>query len=396
MRISLGCQRTEISTQRKWDTSRWNVAAGRAIGTKEDARSLNAYLDTLQGRVYEAQRLLIADNVPVTVNSIRQRLVGEKRKAHMLIEIFKNHNEQLKQLINKDFAPGTLERYETALSHTVSFLHWKFKVSDIDILDLNFEFVTDFEFWLKSERSCSHNTSVKYISNLKKIINICLKNGWLQRDPFTGYKMNKREVMREILSQEEIDRIANKVFSADRLSIVRDIFLFSCYTGLAYADVKKLKRSEIAIGMDGGEWIFTQRQKTEAPSRIPLLPAALRILQKYESNPLCLNKGVLLPISSNQKMNEYLKEIADLCAITKKMTFHTARHTFATTITLTNGVPIETVGKMLGHRNLKTTQHYAKILDKKVSDDMLTLRAKLASRTETPSAISSPASLTNS
>lgn len=385
MRISVGCKRTEISTQRKWDSARWNTAAGRASGTKEDARTLNAYLDTLQGRVYEAQRQLIADNLPVTIDKLRQRLGGEKRKSRMLIEMFRNHNEQLKQLVGKDFAPGTLERYETALSHTVSFLQWKFKTSDIDILDLSFEFVTEFEFWLKSERNCSHNTSVKYISNLKKIINICLKNGWLQRDPFTGYKMNKREVVREILSQEEIDRIANKVFPTDRLAIVRDIFLFSCYTGLAYADVKKLKRTEIATGLDGGQWIFTHRKKTEAPSRIPLLPAALRILQKYENNLLCLNKGVLLPMSSNQKVNAYLKEIADVCGITKKMTFHIARHTFATTITLTNGVPIETVGKMLGHRNLKTTQHYAKILDKKVSDDMLTLRAKLDSLMEAPS-----------
>lgn len=213
MRISVGCQRTEISTQRRWEPSRWNIAAGRASGTKEDARSLNTYLDTLQGRVYEAQRQLIADNLPVTIDKLRQRLGGEKRKSRMLIEIFGNHNEQLRLLVDKDFAPGTLERYETALSHTVSFLQWKFKTSDIDILDLSFEFVTEFEFWLKSERNCSHNTSVKYISNLKKIINICLKNGWLQRDPFTGYKMNKREVVREILSQEEIDRIANKVFS---------------------------------------------------------------------------------------------------------------------------------------------------------------------------------------
>lgn len=387
MRISVGCQRTEISTQRRWEPSRWNIAAGRASGTKEDARSLNAYLDTLQGRVYEAQRQLIADNQEVTIHTLRQRLEGKKEKSRMLIDIFKNHNEQLRQLVDKDFAPGTLERYETALSHTVSFLQWKFKTSDIDILDLSFEFVTAFEFWLKSERNCSHNTSVKYISNLKKIINICLKNGWLQRDPFTGYKMNKREVVREILSQEEIDRIANEVFPTDRLAIVRDIFLFSCYTGLAYADVKKLKRTEITTGMDGEQWIFTHRKKTEAPSRIPLLPAALRILQKYENNLLCLNKGVLLPMSSNQKVNAYLKEIADVCGISKKMTFHIARHTFATTVTLTNGVPIETVGKMLGHRNLKTTQHYAKILDKKVSDDMLTLRTKLNSRIEVPSPI---------
>lgn len=377
MRITVGCARTEISTQRKWDPSRWNIAAGRAIGTKEDARTLNAYLDTLQARVYEAQRQLIADQQPITVKNLRLRFEGKRAASKMFIEVFRNHNEKIKQLVDTEFSPGTIERYETALSHTVSFLRWKFKKDDIDIQELNYEFVSELEFWLKSIRKCSHNTSIKYISNIKKIVNLCLKNGWLQRDPFLGYKMSKREVVREVLSQDEINRIAAKAFPTNRLGIIRDIFLFSCYTGLAYADVKKLRRHEIVTGVDGEKWISTQRKKTDTSSKIPLLKPALAILQKYEREPLCISKGVLLPMPSNQKMNAYLKEIADLCGITKKMTFHTARHTFATTITLTNGVPIETVGKMLGHRNLKTTQHYAKILDKKVSDDMMMLRTKL-------------------
>jgi site-specific recombinase XerD len=383
MRITVGCARTEISTQRKWDPSRWNIAAGRAIGTKEDARTLNAYLDTLQARVYEAQRQLIADQQPITVKNLRLRFEGKRAASKMFIEVFRNHNEKIKQLVDTEFSPGTIERYETALSHTVSFLRWKFKKDDIDIQELNYEFVSELEFWLKSIRKCSHNTSIKYISNIKKIVNLCLKNGWLQRDPFLGYKMSKREVVREVLSQDEINRIAAKAFPTNRLGIIRDIFLFSCYTGLAYADVKKLRRHEIVTGVDGEKWISTQRKKTDTSSKIPLLKPALAILQKYEREPLCISKGVLLPMPSNQKMNAYLKEIADLCGITKKMTFHTARHTFATTITLTNGVPIETVGKMLGHRNLKTTQHYAKILDKKVSDDMMMLRNKLESLSST-------------
>lgn len=383
MRITVGCARTEISTQRKWDPSRWNIAAGRAIGTKEDARTLNAYLDTLQARVYEAQRQLIADQQPITVKNLRLRFEGKRAASKMFIEVFRNHNEKIKQLVDTEFSPGTIERYETALSHTVSFLRWKFKKDDIDIQELNYEFVSELEFWLKSIRKCSHNTSIKYISNIKKIVNLCLKNGWLQRDPFLGYKMSKREVVREVLTQDEINRIATKAFPTNRLGIIRDIFLFSCYTGLAYADVKKLRRHEIVTGVDGEKWISTQRKKTDTSSKIPLLKPALAILQKYEREPLCISKGVLLPMPSNQKMNAYLKEIADLCGITKKMTFHTARHTFATTITLTNGVPIETVGKMLGHRNLKTTQHYAKILDKKVSDDMMMLRTKLESLSST-------------
>lgn len=275
-----------------------------------------------------------------------------------------------------------MTRYTTARSHTVAFLQWKFKISDIDILDLSHEFAADFEFWFKSVKACGHNTSMKYISNLKKIINLCLRNGWLPKDPFIGYKMTKREVVREVLSEEELDILTNKVFTVERLAVIRDLFLFSCYTGLAYADIKKLKRTEIATGVDGGKWIFTKRTKTEVPARIPLLPAALGILKKYENNPKCINKDVVLPVPSNQKMNAYLKEIADLCGLTKNMTVHTARHTFATTVTLTNGVPIETVGKMLGHRNLKTTQHYAKIVDKKVSDDMAALRKKLESKKE--------------
>lgn len=163
---------------------------------------------------------------------------------------------------------------------------------------------------------------------------------------------------------------------------MRDIFLFSCFTGLAYADVAKLKRTEITIGIDGEKWIFTKRTKNDSPSRIPLLPICLEILDKYKEHPKCCNKGLLLPVLSNQKMNSYLKEIADVCGIPKELTFHIARHTFATTVTLSNGVPIESVSKMLGHKNLRTTQHYAKILDRKVSDDMKALRNRLALATD--------------
>lgn len=239
------------------------------------------------------------------------------------------------------------------------------KVDDIDIKQLNYEFIADYEFWLKSERRCDHNTTVKYLSNFKKIVHIAIKNGWLGRDPFVGFKMTKREVDRRFLVEDELNRIINKTFSVSRMSQARDIFVFCCYTGLAYAGVKKLTREEITIGIDSEKWIWTSRQKTDTTTRVPLLPPALEILERYKEHPQCLNEGRLLPVLSNQKMNSYPKEIADACEITKKMTFHTARHTFAPTVTLSNGVPVETVGKMLEHRNLKTTQHYARILDKR-------------------------------
>jgi site-specific recombinase XerD len=198
----------------------------------------------------------------------------------------------------------------------------------------------------------------------------------LDKDPFVNYKSKFREVVRAFLSQDEIDAIAAKKFSIERLDQVRDIFLFSCYTGLAYIDVKQLTRNNIGVGIDAEKWIFTSRQKTDTQSNIPLLPMAEEVLNKYKNHPQSNNEKSLLPVLSNQKMNSYLKEIADVCGITKELTFHIARHTFATTVTLTNGVSIESVSKMLGHRSIKTTQHYAKILDRKVSDDMKQLREK--------------------
>lgn len=377
MRVTAGGKRTEFATQREWDPAKWNAAAGRASGTKEEAKELNAFLDSLKAKVYEAQRKLVDEGEVVTTDTIREIITGRNRNSKMLIEVFEYHNNQMRELVDIDFAPGTMERYETAKSHTKDFIKWKYGVDDIDVNKLNYEFVVDMEFYLKTVRKCCHNTAIKYISNVKKIVNICVKNGWLQRDPFFGYKMQKKEVIRGFLSEQEISAVLAKNFPAERLNLVRDIFIFSCYTGLAYADIEKLKRSEIIIGIDGDKWISTTRQKTESASRIPLLPIALEILEKYKNHPKCVNQDLLLPILSNQNMNGYLKEIAAIVGIEKKFTFHCARHTFATTVTLTNGVPIESVSKMLGHRNLKTTQHYAKIIDKKVSDDMRALKRKL-------------------
>lgn len=349
----------------------------RVIGNSEEAKNVNACLEAFRMRVYDYQREIMLQGLPLTLDAIRNKWLGiSSERARMLLEIFDQHNEQMKALVGKEFSPLTLERYITSRKHTHDFMKWKYKIEDIDIQKLNYEFITDYEFWLKSVRKCDHNTTIKYLSNFKKIVNICLKNAWLARDPFLGFKMTKREVERPFLTDSELQTIASKTFLAPRINQVRDIFLFCCYTGLAYADVKKLTRNEISTGIDGEKWIFTHRQKTETASSIPLLPPAIEILERYKDHPQCENEGRLLPVLSNQKMNAYLKEIADTCDIVKKMTTHTARHTFATTVTLTNGVPIETVGRMLGHRNLKTTQHYAKILDKKVSEDMGQLRQK--------------------
>ena len=378
LRVTANGVSSEISTKRQCDPTKWNVAAGRVEGKTEYSKSINSYLDVLQRKIYEIRKRLEENDQAVTSTNIKQLLLGNEIHEHkyMLMEIFKNHNDQMAALIGREYAPGTLERYQTSYRHTSSFLEWKYKVTDIDIVQLDFEFISEYEFWLKSMRKCDHNSAIKYLSNFKKIVNRCLRNGWLQRDPFMGFKMTKREVERTALTENELKAMFEYQFSAQRLNMVKDIFLFSCYTGLAYADVKKLKRSEIIIGIDGEKWMVSKRQKTDIAARIPLLPPALVIIDNYSNHPQCSEGNKVLPVLSNQKMNAYLKEIADVCGISKNLTYHIARHTFATTITLSNGVPIETVSKMLGHRNLKTTQHYAKILDKKISEDMRNLRDK--------------------
>lgn len=377
LRITIDGKITELAAKRYILPEKWNPAAQKVNGTSEEVKALNAYLKTLEQRVYEAQHQMIKDKAVITADNLKHKLHGSEERHRTLIPIFADHNKKVEALLNDEFAPGTLERYKTSLKHTVDFLLWKYNVSDIDIKKIDHAFVTEYEFYLRSVRKCNNNTAVKYIKNFGKIIRLCIANGWLDKNPFVNYKAKVKEVERAYLVQEEIQAIADKEFATERLNQVKDIFLFSCFTGLAYIDVRKLTKNNISIGIDGEKWIYTNRQKTDTRTNIPLLPMAEEILNKYKHHPQCLNEGKLLPVLSNQKMNSYLKEIADLCEINKELTFHIARHTFATTVTLTNGVPIESVSKMLGHKNLRTTQHYAKIIDRKVSDDMKALKEKI-------------------
>ncbi len=377
LRITIDGQRIEQSTNRFVDPLKWSKEQGKMKGQSEEARILNTYLDILKGNIYNMQKELIHDGNEANFENFRNKFFGIEERKKMLVPIFEDHNQKVEALLNQEFAPGTLERYKTSLKHTIDFLKWKYNVSDIDIKKIDHVFVTEYEFYLRSVRKCANNTAVKYIKNFGKIIRICIANGWIDKNPFANFKSKVKEVERVFLVEEELEVMANKEIKFERLALVRDIFLFSCYTGLAYIDVKQLSSLNINIGIDGFKWIFTNRQKTDTKSNIPLLPMAEEIITKYKDHPQCINQGKLLPILSNQKMNAYLKELADMCGIQKELTFHIARHTFATSVTLTNGVPIESVSKMLGHKNLRTTQHYAKILDKKVSEDMQILRLKL-------------------
>ncbi len=380
LRITVDGKRSEITTNRECNPEKWNSKSGRLIGTKEDIKSFNAFLDNLQSKVYEAHRYLSENERPITAETLKNQFLGKIEKARMLIEIFKDHNLKVANLIGNEFAPATLKRYETSLRHTQAFLKYQYGVSDINIRKIDNAFVSDYDFYLRSIRKCANNSTLKYIRNFGKIIRICLSNGWIVANPFTNYKGKIKIIDRVYLSAEELQMMADKQFDIERLGQVRDVFLFCCFTGLAYVDIKKLKTSQIKKGLDGEQWIFINRQKTDSRSAIPLLPTAVKLIEKYSKHPLCVNRDTPLPVPSNQKMNGYLKEIAAVCGIDKMLTSHIARHTFATTVTLSNGVPIETVSKMLGHSSIRQTQHYAKILDLKVSEDMLLLKQKLAYR----------------
>ena len=378
-RITINHKRCELATNREASILEWDPKSQRLTGRGEAAKEINNHLSLVKSKLLRCYSSLEMRGNTITAELLKNEYNGLSvvERPRMLLQIIKQHNKDIQTLIGMDYSKATWVKYETTLKHITAFLKWKYNLADIDIKKLNFEFVTDFEFYLKSQKSIDVNTNAKYIKNLKKIVRECVAKDWLTKDPFMAYKVKTKNTEREFLSDLELQAMHEKQFMHPRLDHIRDIFLFSCYTGLAYIDVFNLSSNNIAIGMDGEKWIFTHRQKTETPSRIPLLPPALAILEKYAQDPAVINRAKLLPVPTNQKVNAYLKEIAACCGITKELTFHIARHTFATTVTLTNGVPIETVSKMLGHKKLQTTQHYAKILDKKVSMDMSNLKAKL-------------------
>jgi len=385
LRITIDGLKSELATKRYIHPDRWNAKTQKATGISEESSSINSFLKSFEIEVYNHYQELMASKSSITSHRLKNKILGMDKTGRFALKIFEEHNQQFAALVGDkedNYAPSTLVRYETTKKHITDYLYNKYKLSDIDIKEVDHEFISGFEFYLRSVRKCNNNSAVKYIKNFKKIIRICIANGWLDKDPFIKFKTKLKEVERTILNMDEVNAIFEKELSNERLSIVRDTFIFSCYTGLAYSDVAKLTKTDIVVGVDGEKWIYINRKKTDTISKIPLLPLALEMIEKYKSHHLSLLKGNVFPILSNQRMNAYLKEIADVCGINKELTFHLARHTFATTITLNNNVPIESVSKMLGHKSLRTTQHYAKVLDKKIGDDMNVLRKRLSNPPE--------------
>ncbi len=383
LRLVVNGQRAEYSISRRIDPKLWNGKSERVNGNNRDAKEINDHISNLKHKLNRIHQSFIDSDTEITVKNLMFQLRGGSNiKSKLLLVVFKDHNERMDTLIGKDISASTASRYWTCYSHLESFLKEEYNNNDYRLNDIDYQFIYKLEYFLKTTRKCNHNSTLKYINNFKKIIRIALANGWMERDPFYNYKVQFKPVEREFLTQEEIMILYNKELHFDRLRVVRDMFIFSCYTGLAYSDVKKLTADDIIIGIDGYQWIKTKRTKTDSVSSIPLLPIAMEILEKYQEHPEVKQGTYILPVLSNQKSNAFLKEIAELCGIKKNLTTHLARHTFATSVTLSNGVPIESVSKMLGHKSLRTTQLYAKIIDRKISDDMSMLRDKLYPKDE--------------
>lgn len=382
MRITVNGARAEFSTGKIVEISKWHPVLTRMRGNSEEARVINNHLDILKSTVLEIENKFVINGETFDAEDIKNSLLGNNKEGRSLLPIFEDHNAKMEKLIGKEYALATLKNFRTCLKHLKSFLWKTYKKSDINLAKLQPSFLNDFDFFLRTEAHINNNAAVKHTKNLAKILKLCFKNGWIEKDIVQFYSGKFNEVTVNYLTESEIELIQNKEFSGDGLNLVKDIFLFSCYTGLAYIDIYNLTTEQISVGIDGNLWVITNRQKTGTSSNVPLLPRAKSIIDKYENHPFTSKSGKLLPVYTNQKVNEYLKTIADNCGINKKLTFHCARHTFATSVTLSNNVSIESVSKMLGHKSIKTTQHYAKILDKKVSEDMGNLTSILLQKQE--------------
>lgn len=377
-RITIDGTDTRFSTKLHAIESRWNVKANKASGNSTESRKLNARLDDIKAslhRIYhEIQRFDVA-----TPERIKGEFLGLDQSGETLLNLFDIHNKDVESLVGISRSAATLQKYKVTRKHVANYIKKKYRVSDIPLKSINHMFIRDFEIYLLTHEKVSHNTMAKFMQFFKRIIILARNNGLINQDPFANYKIRLKKVDRGYLTEEELTKIMIKKFPTKRLEQVRDVFLFSCFTGLAYIDVKRLSKDDIRTSFDGNLWILTKRKKSDVTVTVPLMEIPQKILAKYEGT---LPEDKILPVLSNQKMNAYLKEIADVCGITKNLTFHLARHTFATTVTLSKGVPIETVSKMLGHTNIQTTQIYARITNEKISEDMRGLSDKFTDKGE--------------
>ena len=383
IRLTQRTIKVEFTTRLNISVDLWNPKIQKVKGTGKLAQVINAQLEHLRFQYESHRRYLMENQIALTPKILRDSLLGIQKDAQItLLDAIDHHLKRVIELKNIDYSPATVEKYKRVKAYIIDYLSYKNIALDFPISSLNYPFVRDFDVYLRTQKKQSNNTAVKFIRTFKTIINAAKLNDWIQHDPFAHFKGTVKTKERRKLSSTQLQQIQDKRISNVRIDRIRDAFLFACYTGLAFADMKKLKTTDIQKNTDGTNWLVKPRTKTGVLFRIPLLPVALKIIEKYQNDPECRAKGILLPVPSNQKYNAYLKEIMTLCDIDFNLTSHIARHTFATTVALENGVSLETVSKILGHSNTNITQHYGKITETRISDEMKKLSERLKLQAE--------------
>ncbi|WP_421774695.1 site-specific integrase [Gracilimonas sp.] len=372
-RIEVEGDRVEFSTKRKVKPKDWVNKKQKTTGNTDYLEEVNNYLDVIKVKALKAYNQLLLQDELITAKEIRDIVTGKKIEVRKIIEEFEVHNRQVKKLVGTEYAEATYTKYERIKECLEDFIWQEKGQGDVPMREINLAFIQDLESYLKSEFDLSHNTALKYLDGIKKIVLKGFNNGWIDKNPFVNYKRREKKKIPTFLTDEELKAIQEvDLKGINRLQKVKDFFVFSCFTGLSYKDLNNLTYKNLREE-DGEIWINTRRTKTKEPVRLILLPPAMKIYRKYEKqNPKY--DDVVLPVTSNQNCNAYLKEIADLARIKKKLTFHVARHTFATTVTLNKGVPMEVVQILMGHSSRSSTEHYARINSENILNELKRLR----------------------
>ena len=365
-RLSLGS--TGISVK----SSQWDKEKERIKGRTTEALNTNLQLDNIASGLQSIFRRIEMSDV-VSLERIKSEFLGKKEEIDTLMQLFEKHNDDVAKQVGVSVGKATLQKYNVCKRHFSEFLEKQYKRIDLKLTELTYVVIREFDLYLRTEVGQNPNTATKTMKTFKTITLLGQKMGVLLHDPFMNHRFHIEPVNRGFLTDEEILCIAHKQINIPRLELIRDIFIFSCFTGLAYIDVSNLTPDHI-VTLGDKQWIMTQRQKTSVETNVLLLDIPKAIIAKYGGKTY--RNGKLFPMLTNQKTNSYLKEIADICGIKKNLTFHLARHTFAT-MSLSKGVPMESVSKMLGHTNIRTTQIYARITNKKIEHDMEELADKL-------------------
>lgn len=378
LRLTIDSKRIELSTYQYATQTEWNKGLQRLKPTSVNADSVNRMIDIIQSDIHRHFSVLVASHEFVSAEMVKNAYLGIKEKQHTVIEAFDFQLTYFSEKANAGIiSVKHVNRLVITKNKIVSFMKERYHVSNKPLSELKLSFANELYHYLTVNDKIGSNTAMKYIKNTKQVFKMAVDNDWIPTNPIASFKCTYNEPKRERLTMSEIMTLYNKKLEIKRLEEVRDVYIFCCFTGFAFYDVSKLTKENIELGIDGEKWVFKERQKTKTAERIPLLPIALEIINKYSHDQYCLENNCLLPVCSNVRFNGYLKEVAQIAGISKYLTSHTARHTFATTVTLENDMPIETVSQLLGHKSIRTTQIYAKITHTKLSNNMKALRTKL-------------------